>query len=185
MMMTPEIPTNGLTLILGGARSGKSSFAEQVARESGKTVTLIATATAGDEEMAERIRKHRASRPAEWQTLELPLNLGRKLVIPLAEIVIVDCITLLVTNVLLSLPEDMPGETVLQKVQVEIDELIAAQARLGGQWLLVSNEVGLGLVPPYPLGRVYRDALGWANQALARAAGRVIFMVAGIPMVIK
>jgi adenosylcobinamide kinase/adenosylcobinamide-phosphate guanylyltransferase len=73
----------------------------------------------------------------------------------------------------------------MQKLQVEIDELIAAQARLGGQWLLVSNEVGLGLVPPYPLGRVYRDALGWANQALARAAERVIFMVAGIPMAVK
>jgi adenosylcobinamide kinase / adenosylcobinamide-phosphate guanylyltransferase len=183
--MTPEIPTNGLTLILGGARSGKSSFAEQVARETGKPVAFIATATSGDDEMAERIRQHQASRPAGWQTLELPLALGRSLAAPLAEVVIVDCITLLVTNVLLSLPEDAPGEAVLQKVQVEIDELIEAQARFGGQWLLVSNEVGLGLVPPYPLGRVYRDALGWANQRLARAAQRVIFMVAGIPMVIK
>jgi adenosylcobinamide kinase / adenosylcobinamide-phosphate guanylyltransferase len=183
--MTPEIPTNGLTLILGGARSGKSSFAEQVARETGKPVAFIATATAGDDEMAERIRQHQASRPVDWQTLELPLALGRNLAAPLAEVVIVDCITLLVTNVLLSLPEDAPGETVMQKVQDEIDELIEAQARIGGQWLLVSNEVGLGLVPPYPLGRVYRDSLGWANQRLARAAGRVIFMVAGIPMVIK
>jgi adenosylcobinamide kinase / adenosylcobinamide-phosphate guanylyltransferase len=183
--MTLEIPTNGLTLILGGARSGKSSFAEQVAHESGKSVAFIATATAGDDEMAERIRKHQASRPANWQTLELPLALGRSLAAPIAELVIVDCITLLVTNVLLSLPEDTPGETVMQKVQVEIDELIEAQARIRGQWLLVSNEVGLGLVPPYPLGRVYRDALGWANQRLARAAERVIFMVAGIPMVIK
>jgi adenosylcobinamide kinase/adenosylcobinamide-phosphate guanylyltransferase len=183
--MTHEIPTNGLTLILGGARSGKSSFAEKIARESGKPVLFIATATAGDDEMAERIRNHRASRSADWQTLELPLELGRNLDAPIAEVVIVDCITLLVTNVLLSLPEDTPAETVMQKLQVEIDELIAAQARLGGQWLLVSNEVGLGLVPPYPLGRVYRDALGWANQALARAAERVIFMVAGIPMVVK
>ena len=183
--MTPEIPNNGLTLILGGARSGKSSFAEQIARETGKPVTFIATASAGDDEMAERILKHQASRPVGWQTLELPLALGRNLAAPLAEVVIVDCITLLVTNVLLSLPEDTPGEIALQKVQIEIDELIEAQARLGGQWLLVSNEVGLGLVPPYPLGRVYRDALGWANQRLARAAERVIFMVAGIPMVIK
>src|SRR5512138_3712640 len=104
--MTPEIPTNGITLILGGARSGKSSFAEQIARDSGKPVTFIATATAGDEEMAERIRKHQASRPANWQTLELPLALGRNLAAPLAPVVIVDCITLLVTNALLSLPED-------------------------------------------------------------------------------
>ena len=183
--MTPEIPTNGLTLILGGARSGKSSFAEQIGREAGKSVLFIATASASDDEMAERIRKHQASRPSGWQTLELPLDLGRHLAAPIADVVIVDCITLLVTNVLLSMPENAPGEEVLQKVQTEIDELIEAQARIGGQWLLVSNEVGLGLVPPYPLGRVYRDMLGWANQRLARAAERVIFMVAGIPMVIK
>ncbi|MCX6068110.1 MAG: bifunctional adenosylcobinamide kinase/adenosylcobinamide-phosphate guanylyltransferase [Chloroflexi bacterium] len=180
-----EIPANGLTLILGGARSGKSSFAEQLGRESGQTVLFIATATASDGEMAERIHKHRASRPANWQTLELPLNLGQNLSAPMAEVVIVDCITLLVTNALLSLPEDSPSEAVMQKIQAEIEELIAAQARIGGQWLLVSNEVGLGLVPPYPLGRIYRDALGWANQRLAQAAQRVIFMVAGIPMIVK
>jgi len=183
--MTPEIPTNGMTLILGGARSGKSSFAEKIAREAGKAVLFIATATAGDGEMAERIRNHQASRPAEWQTLELPRNLGSNLAAPIAEVVIVDCITLLVSNILLSLPENAPTEVVMHKIHVEIDELIAAQVRIGGQWLLVSNEVGIGLVPPYLLGRVYRDALGWANQALARAAQRVIFMVAGIPMVIK
>lgn len=180
-----EIPSNGLTLILGGARSGKSSFAEQLGRESGQTVLFIATATASDDEMTERIHKHRTSRPTDWQTLELPLNLGQNLSAPLAKVVIVDCITLLVTNALLSLPEDSPSEIVMQKIQAEIEELIAAQAKIGGQWLLVSNEVGLGLVPPYPLGRIYRDALGWANQRLAQAAQRVIFMVAGIPMIVK
>jgi adenosylcobinamide kinase/adenosylcobinamide-phosphate guanylyltransferase len=183
--MTPEIPTNGLTLILGGARSGKSSYAEQIARESGKSVCFIATATAGDDEMAERIRNHQAARPADWRTLELPLNLGQNLSAPLAEVVIVDCITLLVTNVMFSLPENAPAADIMQKVQAEIEKLITAQARIGGEWLLVSNEVGLGLVPPYPLGRIYRDALGWANQALARAASRVIFLVAGIPMIVK
>ena len=183
--MTPDIPVSGLTLILGGARSGKSSFAEKIAREAGKSVLFIATATADDSEMAERIRNHQASRPAHWQTLELAHDLGRNLTAPIAEVVIVDCITLLVSNILLSLPENAPPEVVIHKLQAEIDELIAAQARLGGQWLLVSNEVGLGLVPPYPLGRVYRDALGWANQSLARAASRVILMVAGIPLVIK
>ena len=183
--MTPEISTDGLTLILGGARSGKSSFAEKIARESGKPVLFIATATAGDSEMAERIRNHQASRPAGWQTLELPRGLGRKLAQPVAEVVIVDCITLLVSNILLSFPENTPAEDVMHHIKVEVDELISAQARLGGQWLIVSNEVGLGLVPPYPLARVYRDALGFANQTLAREACRVIFMVAGIPMVIK
>jgi adenosylcobinamide kinase/adenosylcobinamide-phosphate guanylyltransferase len=100
-------------------------------------------------------------------------------------VVIVDCITLLVTNVLLSLPENTPAAQMLVCVQAEIESLIEAQARFGGQWLLVSNEVGLGVVPAYSLGRVYRDALGWANQRLARAADRVIFMIAGIPTVIK
>ncbi len=183
--MIPEIPVSGLTLILGGARSGKSSFAEKIAREAGKSVLFIATATANDIEMAERIRKHQASRPPEWQTLELPHNIAHHLDSSAAPVVIVDCITLLVSNVLCSLPEDTQDDVILRHSQIEIDELIAAQARCGGQWLVVSNEVGLGLVPPYPLGRIYRDALGFANQALAREASRVILMVAGIPMVIK
>ncbi|MEE9913176.1 MAG: bifunctional adenosylcobinamide kinase/adenosylcobinamide-phosphate guanylyltransferase [Deltaproteobacteria bacterium] len=183
--MNPEIPASGLTLILGGARSGKSTFAEEAARATGKSVLFIATATAGDDEMAERIRQHQASRPAGWQTLELPLNLGRNVHAPAAGAVIVDCITLLVSNILFSLPDGSPDTVIIQKVREEIDELIAAQIRLGGQWLVVSNEVGLGLVPPNPIGRVYRDALGFANQALARKASRVILMVAGIPMVIR
>lgn len=183
--MTPEIPVSGLTLILGGARSGKSSFAEKVARDSAKSVLYIATATAGDDEMAKRIHNHQASRPAEWETLECPVNVGRHLDTPVAGVVIVDCITLLVSNILLSFPEDTPAETIMQQVGAEINELIAAQVRIGGQWLIVSNEVGLGLVPPYPQGRTYRDALGRANQTLAQEARRVILMVAGIPMVIK
>jgi adenosylcobinamide kinase / adenosylcobinamide-phosphate guanylyltransferase len=183
--MTPEITVNSLTLILGGARSGKSSFAEKIAREAGKSVLFIATATAGDDEMAERIRKHRASRPAEWQTLELTRDLGNNLTGTVADVVIVDCITMLVSNILFSLPENTPTGVIIDRINSEINELIAAYGRLGGQWLLVSNEVGMGLVSPYLLGRVYSDALGWANQALAREASRVIFMAAGIPIVIK
>ncbi len=183
--MNPEIPENGLTLILGGARSGKSTFVEQFARQSGKGVLFVATATAGDEEMARRIRNHKASRPAKWQTLEIPLYIGRNLTTPAADLVIVDCITLLVSNLLLSLPESSSEDAVMQKIREEIEELVAAQVRLGGQWLIVTNEVGLGIVPPNPLGRIYRDALGFANQALARHASRVILMVAGIPVVIK
>lgn len=183
--MTPEIPDKGLTLILGGVRSGKSSFVEKIARESGKSVLFIATAAAGDDEMAERISNHQASRPAGWRTLEMTCEIGNNLKAPVSDIVIVDCITLLISNLLLSFPEKTPADIVMHKIHGEIDELIAAQARHGGQWLLVSNEVGLGVVPPYPLGRVYRDALGWANQTLAKSAKRVVFMVAGIPMVIK
>jgi adenosylcobinamide kinase / adenosylcobinamide-phosphate guanylyltransferase len=183
--MISKIPENGMTLILGGARSGKSTFAEQTARESGKPVLFIATAAAGDEEMAERIRRHRASRPAGWQTLELPMNVGRSLETTEAGVVIVDCITLLVSNILLALPENAPEDTVMEEIRAEMDNLIAAQARLGGRWLVVSNEVGLGLVPPYPLGRLDRDALGRANQILAAAASRVIFLVAGLPLTVK
>lgn len=183
--MHPEIPNNGLTLILGGVRSGKSAFAEKIARESGKSVLFVATAAAGDDEMAERINKHRASRPAEWHTLELSHDIGRNLSEPVAPVVILDCITLLVSNIILSLPENTSTEVVMDTIHTEIDEMIAAQTRFGGQWLIISNEVGLGLVPPNPLGRVYRDALGFANQALAKAARRVIFMIAGIPLVIK
>jgi adenosylcobinamide kinase / adenosylcobinamide-phosphate guanylyltransferase len=180
---------NPLTLILGGARSGKSDHAEQVARASGRSVLFIATAQPFDDEMRERIKKHRAARPAKWKTLEAPVQVGSALISQAsqlkADVVILDCITLLVSNVLLALPEDSSVEQVLQNVQAEIEALLRAQAELGGQWLVVSNEVGLGVVPPYPLGRVYRDALGWANQSLARAADKVILMVAGIPTVIK
>jgi adenosylcobinamide kinase/adenosylcobinamide-phosphate guanylyltransferase len=195
--MTPDIPANGMTLILGGARSGKSSYAEKIARETGCPALYIATATAFDDEMRERIANHRASRPADWQTLEVPLRVGEAVLnfyhspLPkgegpgVRETILLDCITLLVSNVLLSLPEDTPFETVMEHVQAEIELLIAVQTQLGGQWLVVSNEVGLGIVPAYPLGRIYRDALGWANQRLARAAERVLFMVAGIPMVVK
>lgn len=179
--------TSSITLILGGARSGKSDYAEQLARESGKSVLFIATATAFDDEMRERIQNHRTTRPHEWRTLEASMNVGAALLTEKfnADVVIVDCMTLLVSNILLALPEDSPFEIVMQKVKDEIDSLLSAQEGIGGEWLIVSNEVGLGLVPPYPLGRMYRDVLGRANQMLARAAQRVVFMVAGIPMNVK
>lgn len=201
--MTPDIPSTGMTLILGGARSGKSSYAEKVARETGRPALYIATATAFDDEMRERIANHRAARPADWQTLEVQQGVGEAVLNFLSSplppgapfgddkgpgvrtTILLDCITLLVSNVLLSLPEDAPFETVMEHVRGEIESLIAAQTQIGGQWLVVSNEVGLGIVPAYPLGRIYRDALGWANQRLAREAARVLFMVAGIPMVVK
>ena len=194
-----------MTLILGGARSGKSSYAEKIARETGRPALYIATATATafDDEMRERIANHRAARPADWQTLEVQQGVGEAVLNFLSSplppgapfgddkgsgvraTILLDCITLLVSNVLLSLPENAPFETVMEHVRGEIESLIAAQTQIGGQWLVVSNEVGLGIVPAYPLGRIYRDALGWANQRLAREAARVLFMVAGIPMVVK
>lgn len=225
--MNPDIPATGMTLILGGARSGKSSYAESIARQTGRPALYIATATAFDDEMRQRIANHRAARPANWQTLEVQQGVGQAVLtfltsplppemrhdtplppemrhdtplppemrhdtpLPPGEgpgvraTILLDCITLLVSNVLLSLPENTPFETVMRQVEAEIESLLAAQRQIGGQWLVVSNEVGLGIVPAYPLGRIYRDALGWANQRLAREAARVLFMVAGIPMVVK
>ena len=185
--MNTNPSSNTLTLILGGARSGKTSYAQEQARQSGGNVLYVATAAAGDDEMRMRIETHRAARPVEWQTLEATLQVGKTLLSNQvqAQVVIVDCITLLISNVLLSFPEDAAFEEVEQKVRAEIEALLKAHSEIGGQWFIVSNEVGLGLVPPYPLGKFYRDHLGWANQTLARAAERVIFMVAGIPTVIK
>jgi adenosylcobinamide kinase/adenosylcobinamide-phosphate guanylyltransferase len=184
--MRPESQST-LTLILGGARSGKSSYAQSLAEETSKSVTFLATAQALDKEMSARIRKHRAERPPHWETLEIPLGISSHAGQLKTELVILDCITLLVTNILMQfvkddLVDEVPFTYALQK---EVDELIA-NIRTGKQdWIIISNEVGLGLVPPYQMGRVYRDLLGWANQRLARTADKVIFMVAGIPTVIK
>jgi len=175
-----------ITLILGGARSGKSSYAQSLAEASGESVTFVATAQALDEEMATRIQKHRAERPVHWETLEIPFDIASQIQ-GTSNVVILDCITLLISNLLMQfvkddLVEEAPFMTAVQK---EINELINL-LHIGEQnWFIVSNEVGLGLVPPYQMGRVYRDAIGWANQRLAREANTVIFMVAGIPTTIK
>ena len=178
-----------ITLILGGARSGKSSYAQNLAEESGRSVTFLATAQALDDEMSVRIQKHRSERPASWETLEIPFDLAACVDQIKSEVVILDCVTLLISNLLMQfvkddLVEEAPFMTAVQK---EINELILTlRVRDREQdWLIVSNEVGLGLVPPYQMGRVYRDAIGWANQRLARDADKVIFMVAGIPTTIK
>ena len=178
---------SNLTLILGGARSGKSSYAQSLAEESGKSVTFLATAQALDEEMSTRIKKHRAERSATWETLETPLDIASHVHQIKSDVVILDCITLLVSNLLMKFVKDdfVDEEPFTMEVQQEVDELIAKLRTQKQDWIIVSNEVGLGLVPPYQMGRVYRDGLGWANQRLAREAYKVIFMVAGIPTVIK
>ena len=176
-----------LTLILGGARSGKSSYAQTLAEETGKSVTFLATAQALDEEMARRIQKHRLERPAGWETLEHPFGIASHVQQIKTDMVILDCITLLVSNLLMQhVKDDLVDEAPFaEDVQKEIHELITCLRDSEQHWLIVSNELGLGLVPSYQMGRVYRDWLGWANQRLAREAEKVIFMVAGIPMVVK
>lgn len=179
-------------MILGGARSGKSAYAQQIAEASAGKTLFIATAQAYDEEMKTRIEDHRKNRPTHWFTLEAPQAVGRAFLAwqdehPQIEpeFCILDCMTLLVSNLLLSLAEPIQESAVNHLINNEIDELLRSIAQSNGEWVIVSNEVGMGLVPPYPLGRFYRDALGRANQRLAAAADKVFFLVAGLPMRIK
>lgn len=179
--------SNHITLILGGARSGKSAHAQKLAEATGASVTYLATAKALDDEMSMRIQKHRAERPSQWETLEVPHNLAAQISRIQTDVVILDCITLLITNVMMQYVKDdlVDEEPFLSAVHNEIDDLILALHERKQDWIIVSNEVGLGLVPAYQMGRVYRDAIGWANQRLAREADTVLFMAAGIPMVVK
>ncbi len=179
--------TRHLTLILGGARSGKSTHAEKLAREYQKPVLYVATAQAGDEEMAARIAQHRAQRPAQWITLEAPRAIGTAIRASgvSAPVVLIDCLTLLANNIIVPLPEPIDTAEAEKLLNTEIDELLTTYAASNAVWIIVSNEVGLGLVPPYPLGRIYRDVLGKANQRLAAIADEVLFMVAGLPLKAK
>lgn len=176
-----------LILVLGGARSGKSSFAQGLAQElGGEDVLFVATAEAGDEEMQRRIEKHRQERPAGWRTLEAQRDVGQAIQQQAggAGAIVVDCLTVLVSNLLMEV-EDPFTKAVGEKVMAEVRELAACCGQLPGQVIVVSNEVGMGLVPPYPLGRAYRDLLGQANRLLAQQADEVYLLVAGIPMTVK
>lgn len=176
-----------LTLILGGARSGKSAYAQRLAERHGGRVLYVATAEAGDAEMAARIAAHQAERPQHWRTLEAPRQTGDAIRRHQndADVVLVDCLTLLANNVIAPLPEPVAQETAEAALDAEVDALLAAYAASAGAWIVVSNELGLGVVPPYPLGRVFRDAVGRANQRLAAVADQVVFMVAGLPVEVK
>ncbi len=182
-------PPRTLTLVLGGARSGKSSYAQrQVERRgNGQKLLYVATAEAQDEDMLSRIQRHRSERSEIWRTLEEPLDLASALppVAPLSGIVLIDCITLLVSNLLIKLEAELPVEEIEKQILAEIEKILAVYRSGTASWWLVSNEVGLGIVPAYPLGRSYRDALGRVNARLAAEADQVIFMVAGLPLAVK
>ena len=175
-----------LTLILGGARSGKSDYAEKLAAQQGNQVLYIATAEAGDQEMLDRIAAHQRARPSHWQTLEAPRHVGPALErLPDKPAVwLLDCLTLLVSNIILAMDQE-PTPVIEAAVQSELESILATQVTQAAALIIVSNEVGLGLVPSYTLGRLYRDILGRANQHLAARADQVIFMVAGLPMTLK
>ncbi len=174
-----------LTFILGGARGGKSTFAQNLAEKKGGRVVFIATAEAHDEEMVTRIAAHQEDRPPDWPTLELPhdVSAGLKAHAIHADVFFLDCLTMLVSNLLLQDGEEEPDEgKASHRVTAEIDSLLAAIREGDADWIVVSNEVGMGLVPPYPLGRIYRDLLGRANQQFAAQADEVYWLVAGIPV---
>jgi adenosylcobinamide kinase / adenosylcobinamide-phosphate guanylyltransferase len=181
-----------ITLVLGGTRSGKSSFAEQLALRSISPVVYLATATPDDPEMAARIAAHQAARPTDWVTVEARREVGAALSNMAApwQTVLLDCVTLLASNVLLDEEQEAEQPHVLVAraeavLEAEFTNLIAEVERRHGHLILVSNEVGSGVVPPYPLGRAFQDLLGGANQRLARAADEVYLLVAGLPMEIK
>lgn len=168
-------------MLTGGARSGKSAAAVVAATASGAPVTFIATAEPGDDEMAERIARHRAERPAHWTTVEAPHDLaGAVTEVDPAETIIVDCLAIWATNRMLEEPR--PPDT---KIEAEASRLADALAKRPGLSLVVTNEVGSGVVPPTPLGRDFRDVLGLVNQAIVRAADRAYLVVAGrlLPLV--
>lgn len=178
-------------LIIGGARSGKSALAEARARESGLAVTYVATAQAGDAEMERRIAHHRQRRPAAWQNVEAPLALAaalRQCAAPDA-CLLVDCLTLWLSNLFFAgraAAQAEAGEAVdCPLLAGETAALIAALGELPGRIILVSNEVGWGIVPMNPLARLFADEQGRLNQRVAAACGRVTLVAAGLPLTLK
>ena len=172
----PELAGRSLTFLLGGARSGKSAYAEKLATALQSPWTYIATAQAFDDEMAERIALHRARRGEGWSTVDAPLELAQSLrAVSDGRPVLVDCLTLWLSN-------HMLAEHDHDALSVELESVLSAPR---GPWFVVSNEVGLGIVPDSALGRRFRDAQGRLNQRIAALADRVFFMVAGLPMQVK
>ncbi len=169
------------TLILGGAKSGKSSLALEMANRFDGRRVFVATAQAGDSEMQERIRRHQAERGPQWTTLEEPLDLRTTLQNADSEdaVLVVDCLTLWLSNLLTV--AQLPVDEVSRRGR----DLAALLPGLQGRVILVANEVGLGIVPENALARLYRDQAGALNQELAKVCGRVVFVAAGLPLVLK
>ena len=168
-----------IILITGGARSGKSEYAERRAVEMGGRRLYLATAEAKDEEMAQRIAEHRKRRGNQWHTIEEPLELTQALLAEngKTDCALVDCLTLWISNLLIRRDEEYASE--------KVEELIEKLPQLNFHLVFVTNEVGWGIVPDNPLARKFRDLAGWTNQRIAQAANEVILMVSGMPMIAK
>ncbi len=175
------------TLIIGGARSGKSHFAQELALKSGGAVLFVATAEAGDKEMKQRIKKHRKARPSTWKTIEATTHVSHQISrnIGQAQTVIIDCVTLLINNIFQQHDEEIDADLIEKEVMAEIGELVNCIDQSDASFIIVTNEVGLGLVPADRISRLYRDLLGRANQMLAQHADEVYLMAAGIPVTVK
>jgi adenosylcobinamide kinase/adenosylcobinamide-phosphate guanylyltransferase len=174
-----------IILVTGGARSGKSAWAERrAAGIGGGQVTYVATAQAFDDEMERRIERHKQDRPQAWTTVEAPLDAANAVASAVTETVLVDCLTVLASNALLA-AEPAGEEACLAAVRAQAEALRDAAIGHEGATIVVTNEVGMGVHPPTALGRWYRDALGRANALLAEAADEVVLMVSGIPVRIK
>ncbi len=186
-----------LVLVLGGARSGKSAYAEALARQvaGAAPVLYIATAQANDDEMRQRIARHQAERPAHWVTREAPTDPAAALREPASatspDVALLDCVTLFVSNVIVGVEHahfdegSFDADAAESRVSERLDALLDAYHTSKRTLIVVSNEVGMGVVPPYPLGRIYRDVLGRVNARLAAAADDVVLMVAGLPIEVK
>ena len=190
--MTTPRADGRLTLVIGGARSGKSAFAERLAAAGPEPVVYLATTTAADDEMRARIDEHRRRRPPHWRTLELPLGLGAALadLTPPPGSVLLEDVGLLVSNLLFRISDGRAptAETAGRldaAVAEELTELERAHRAAGWHLVAVTNEVGQGLVPTTAVGRLFRDALGRANQTLAARADAAYLLVAGLPLTLK
>lgn len=171
--------TKQIILVTGGARAGKSGYAEKRAEDLGARRLYIATAEAKDEEMAQRIAEHKKRRGNDWATVEEPVELSSALLAQRGRIdcALVDCLTIWLSNLLLHRDAEVAED--------EVDKLVVTLPGLDFHVVLVTNEVGWGIVPDNPLGRKFRDVLGWTNQRIAQAADEIVLMIAGVPMIVK
>ena len=185
---------NSFILITGGARSGKSTLAESKAKELGKNVVYIATAIAFDDGMKDRIKKHRESRPQSWSTIEKYKDFSemeKNEDFLASDLVLLDCMTLLVSNQLLESDVDFDKcpmseiDAIEKRIFEQVDELLKVIEKHNKSFVAVTNEVGMGLVPSYRLGNIFRDIAGRVNQHLAHKADEVYMTVSGIPIKIK
>ncbi len=167
-----------LIFVTGGARSGKSSYAERLAAQSGQAVTYLATAVAFDNEMKDRIRRHQSERPADWLTVEEPVDVAQAARQVQAPVLLLDCLSVWVNNLMF---HDFSDGQILDAAA----ELVSVAGNRAGTTICVTNEVGFGIVPDNALSRRYRDVLGWVNQRVAGASDEAYLLVSGLPLKLK